>query len=240
MPALYFAQVFEGVPNGVFELADNPQAEHARWKIGRGSDNDIVIKDKRISRRAIVITRAFVRGARGSFYDRYCIENVGNRNGVWVNGVSLKPYDPLPLEPQDKICLGWADARAIFLASAEDTINDAAWNNAAGWPHDDDFFDHAVRHSAGLNAGDPACAGEECSSEMSVGSGGSEGTVASKVSPVNFTPIAAPSLDNPWELIAWTLTALNKKLEPLPGWLKFLVLAAIGAIVAVILFEWVK
>ena len=50
--------------------------------IGRDPDNDIQIKDPSISRKHAIIFKKD---------DKYSIEDLNSRNGVWINGNPLKP-----------------------------------------------------------------------------------------------------------------------------------------------------
>ena len=117
MPALYFYKNFEGAPDGLVDLADDPQASYQVWKIGRHSDNDIVILDKRISRYCVIISHRLIRNPNGGWSDYFYLEDLSSHNGIWLNGVKLAPNDPSPLRPTDKICFGWADAKAAFEAA---------------------------------------------------------------------------------------------------------------------------
>ncbi len=70
-----------------------------RWRldrdevvIGRSPDCDIILPDRQVSRRH---ARVFRRG------DVYYIEDLGSKNGTWVNGQPV--HAPVPLEDGDEI-----------------------------------------------------------------------------------------------------------------------------------------
>ncbi len=64
-------------------------------KIGRHSDNDVVIEDKSVSR---FHARLFCRG------NEYFIENVQGQNGIYINGIRI--YTTTKLEELDVVRLG--------------------------------------------------------------------------------------------------------------------------------------
>jgi pSer/pThr/pTyr-binding forkhead associated (FHA) protein len=64
-------------------------------KIGRHSENDVVIEDKSVSR---FHARLFCRG------NKYFIENVQGQNGIYVNGIRI--YTTTKLEELDVVRLG--------------------------------------------------------------------------------------------------------------------------------------
>ena len=214
MPALYFYKNFEGAPDGLVDLADDPQASYQVWKIGRHSDNDIVILDKRISRYCVIISHRLIRNPNGGWSDYFYLEDLSSHNGIWLNGVKLAPNDPSPLRPKDKICFGWADAKAAFLRGADDTLDDGIWQQP-GWPTNDELLFDALQRSVVSPAG----------------------TIASRIDPDK--PIVA-EIDNPWELIAWIVASLWEKVEPLPVWARFGIFGTLALAGVVILYEWVR
>jgi pSer/pThr/pTyr-binding forkhead associated (FHA) protein len=64
-------------------------------KIGRHSENDVVIEDKSVSR---FHARLFCRG------NKYFIENVQGQNGIYVNGIRI--YNTTRLDELDVVRLG--------------------------------------------------------------------------------------------------------------------------------------
>ncbi len=70
-----------------------------RWRldadeviIGRSPECDIILPDRQVSRRH---ARIFRRG------DQYFLEDLGSKNGTWVNGQPVQ--DPVPLQDGDEI-----------------------------------------------------------------------------------------------------------------------------------------
>ncbi len=67
------------------------------FRIGRQQDNDLVLRDNRISRNHAVID---------ADKDEYFIEDLGSANGTFLNGQRLTPYLPHPLHDGDELQLG--------------------------------------------------------------------------------------------------------------------------------------
>ncbi len=65
--------------------------------IGRDPDNEIVLADRRVSRRHTLIER------KG---ERYYIQDCGSKNGTFVNGVPIQ--EPVPLKDGDEIQIAMA------------------------------------------------------------------------------------------------------------------------------------
>jgi predicted component of type VI protein secretion system len=70
--------------------------------IGRSRDCDIILNDSNVSRR-----HAEVR-PRG---DGWTVTDLGSTNGVRVNGRDLRPNEPEPLQPGDRVDVGTVDTR---------------------------------------------------------------------------------------------------------------------------------
>lgn len=66
--------------------------------LGRSSKNDIVIKDKFVSKNHLIFLED---------NDSYFIEDLGSANGTFVNGVRIEPNNPVKLYDNDKIGVGF-------------------------------------------------------------------------------------------------------------------------------------
>ncbi|MET3616496.1 pSer/pThr/pTyr-binding forkhead associated (FHA) protein [Peptoniphilus olsenii] len=66
--------------------------------LGRSSKNDIVIKDKFVSKNHLIFLED---------NDSYFIEDLGSANGTFVNGVRIEPNNPIKLYDNDKIGVGF-------------------------------------------------------------------------------------------------------------------------------------
>ncbi|MCK4414193.1 MAG: SpoIIE family protein phosphatase [Candidatus Eisenbacteria sp.] len=92
--------------------------EPGRHRIGRGSQNDIVVVDPSVSREhAEVIVEA----------DRVAIRDLGSSNGTWVNGQRIT--EEIDLRAGDRLRLG-----NLELALADDDGSAAGGGGAAGGP----------------------------------------------------------------------------------------------------------
>ena len=136
MAALLFPEDFHAAPDECIDLEEGDrQSGYKSWTIGRHSDCDAQIKDPQVSGVHAVISRKFIKKQRPlkGYLTAFYIEDQGSRNGVYLNARRLKPYDPEPLHPQDKISFGWPEGRAVFLLSCMTTANAMAWEQP-GWP----------------------------------------------------------------------------------------------------------
>jgi hypothetical protein len=70
--------------------------------IGRSRECDIVLSDSNVSRRHAELR------PRG---DGWTVTDLGSTNGVRVNGRDLRPNEPQPLQPGDRVDVGTVDAR---------------------------------------------------------------------------------------------------------------------------------
>jgi pSer/pThr/pTyr-binding forkhead associated (FHA) protein len=70
-------------------------------RIGRAPENDVVIDDRRVSRRHLELRR------RADFGD-YMVFDVGSSSGTWLNGYCIRQC---ALEPGDLISLGGCEIR---------------------------------------------------------------------------------------------------------------------------------
>lgn len=66
-------------------------------KIGRGSDCDIVLSDKKASREHAVLR---------SVGPKYFLKDLGSSNGIWLNGVKMPPASEHELSSDDTIRIG--------------------------------------------------------------------------------------------------------------------------------------
>lgn len=66
--------------------------------LGRSSKNDIVIKDKFVSKNHLIFLED---------NDSYFIKDLGSANGTFVNGVRIEPNNPVKLYDNDKIGVGF-------------------------------------------------------------------------------------------------------------------------------------
>lgn len=66
--------------------------------LGRSSKNDIVIKDKFVSKNHLIFLEN-----NGSYY----IEDLGSANGTFLNGVRIDPHEPVEIYDNDKIGVGF-------------------------------------------------------------------------------------------------------------------------------------
>jgi ABC-type multidrug transport system ATPase subunit/ABC-type multidrug transport system permease subunit len=69
----------------------------AAWLIGRGSDCDLVVPEAAVSTRHCRLTQ------QGS---GFVIEDLGSKNGTFVNGAKIAPGAPVPVVPGAKVTLG--------------------------------------------------------------------------------------------------------------------------------------
>ena len=66
--------------------------------LGRSSRNDVVIKDKFISKNHLLIREK---------NQRYYLEDLGSANGTFLNGVKIDPNELIELQNNDKIGVGF-------------------------------------------------------------------------------------------------------------------------------------
>ena len=66
--------------------------------LGRSSKNDVVIKDKFVSKNHLLIR---VKN------QRYYLEDLGSANGTFLNGVKIDPNELIELQNNDKIGVGF-------------------------------------------------------------------------------------------------------------------------------------
>ena len=66
--------------------------------LGRSSRNDVVIKDKFVSRDRLLIREK---------NQRYYLEDLGSANGTFLNGVKIDPNELIELQNNDKIGVGF-------------------------------------------------------------------------------------------------------------------------------------
>lgn len=66
--------------------------------LGRSSRNDVVIKDKFVSKNHLLIREK---------NQRYYLEDLGSANGTFLNGVKIDPNEPIELQNNDKIGVGF-------------------------------------------------------------------------------------------------------------------------------------
>jgi len=76
---------------------DSFDLEGESISIGRGSDNDIQIKDPSVSRKHAKISR------KGK---KYLIEDLKSQNGIWINGHPIKPGEKFEVESGLPIAVG--------------------------------------------------------------------------------------------------------------------------------------
>jgi pSer/pThr/pTyr-binding forkhead associated (FHA) protein len=67
------------------------------WTIGAAADNDVVVEAASVSGRHCRITEQG---------PDYVLEDLGSRNGTFVNGERLKPATPRIVSRADKVSLG--------------------------------------------------------------------------------------------------------------------------------------
>lgn len=77
-------------------------------RIGRHSDNDMVLPSKTVSQQH---ARIILQG------DRHAIEDSGSTNGVYVNGVRVEPGSWLPLCHGD--CIAMGDQLLLYRSAGE-------------------------------------------------------------------------------------------------------------------------
>ena len=65
--------------------------------LGRSSKNDVVIKDKFVSKNHLLIREK---------NQRYYLEDLGSANGTFLNGVKIDPNELIELQNNDKIGVG--------------------------------------------------------------------------------------------------------------------------------------
>lgn len=66
--------------------------------LGRSSRNDVVIKDKFVSKNHLLIREK---------NQRYYLEDLGSANGTFLNGVKIDPNELIELKSNDKIGVGF-------------------------------------------------------------------------------------------------------------------------------------
>jgi pSer/pThr/pTyr-binding forkhead associated (FHA) protein len=91
--------------------------DDAVCRIGRGGDNDVVIDDPAISRAHIRVEREA---------GVYRIVDVGSTNGTMLDGVELRPWQPMVLTHGSTVDLGGAVELRFLLSEQERSGGDAA------------------------------------------------------------------------------------------------------------------
>ena len=66
--------------------------------LGRSSKNDVVIKDKFVSKNHLLIREK---------NQRYYLEDLGSANGTFLNGIKIDPNELIELQNNDKIGVGF-------------------------------------------------------------------------------------------------------------------------------------
>ena len=87
----------EGKPASYLMINNKKVELVAKITIGRDTDNDVVIDNKRASRHHGMIQK---------IKDAYCLKDVGSTNGTFVNGRKLPADKYIKLQPGDKITIG--------------------------------------------------------------------------------------------------------------------------------------
>jgi serine phosphatase RsbU (regulator of sigma subunit)/pSer/pThr/pTyr-binding forkhead associated (FHA) protein len=107
----------EGLPPAAL-LVQNPSGQRTRaaidtlpFLIGRQSDNDLALRDNRVSR-----GHARIVGENGS----YVIEDLNSRHGTWVNGERIARH---PLRNSDRIEFGVRDSYQLTFVYEHDEIH---------------------------------------------------------------------------------------------------------------------
>ncbi len=93
------------------ELLFEKTIEHVPFALGRASDNDLILNKAGVSRYHAVIHRDAT---------RFNIEDLGSRNGTFVNGEKVKSSD---LGVDDEIKIG--DFRMVFTAASQTDLHSA-------------------------------------------------------------------------------------------------------------------
>ena len=99
-------------PNAILWVRGGPDdgstvslSESGTTLLGRAEDNDVVYEEPRVSRQ-----HAAIRGGR----DGYWLQDLGSRNGTFVNGVRVEG-EGLHLRDQDTIELGGTHSRVQWV-----------------------------------------------------------------------------------------------------------------------------
>jgi sigma-B regulation protein RsbU (phosphoserine phosphatase) len=107
----------EGLPSAAL-LVQNPSGQRTRavidslpFLIGRQADNDLALRDNRVSR-----VHARISGETGS----YIIEDLNSRHGTWVNGERIARH---PLHNSDRIEFGVRDSYRLTFVFEHDEIH---------------------------------------------------------------------------------------------------------------------
>lgn len=206
MPELLFHPRFEGYADKCLQLIpDDLSKPYRRWVLGRNAALcDLLIDHPWISSQHFAIIRQRYPGKDGPF-DQYSIEDLGSRNGTFLNGIDLKPFNAEPLEPNAKISLGWPEGAIVFIQDEHDTVPARLWSGK-GWP--------LYKEKA------------ELPEDLSIltDDDDSPGTIGTPLSPMQ------PNLDNQWEFAAWAWSdVVNAFPTPARPWLY----AAIGLGIAI-------
>jgi serine phosphatase RsbU (regulator of sigma subunit) len=82
------------------------------FRIGRGPDNQLILRDNRASR-----THAAIKGAENGF----AIEDFDSLHGTWVNGRRIE--ETTLLQPGDSIHFGFEDGYHLLFSNGDDRLN---------------------------------------------------------------------------------------------------------------------
>ncbi|MGB8258994.1 MAG: FHA domain-containing protein, partial [Terracidiphilus sp.] len=78
-------------------MAQNSNFPKNEWIVGRDPDCDLIVAEPPVSGRHCKLTRQG---------DHYTIEDLGSKNGTFVNGMKLMPGQPAPLPRGATVTLG--------------------------------------------------------------------------------------------------------------------------------------
>lgn len=117
---------FQKIVNGALEVV-HPSGERTRiaieplpFRIGRGPDNDVILRDNRASR-----THAWIYldspPENGRAGGTYVIEDLDSTHGTWVNGLRIERSTPL--RSGDKIHFGFEDSYQLVFSHTSGRIS---------------------------------------------------------------------------------------------------------------------
>src|SRR5581483_8816883 len=97
----------------------HPSGERSRipiaplpFRIGRGPDNQLILRDNRASR-----AHASIKSTENGF----AIEDLDSLHGTWVNGRRIQ--EPTILQPGDSIHFGFEDGYHLLFSTDDDRLN---------------------------------------------------------------------------------------------------------------------